>query len=115
MLPHINTRLKASYSYITFGLLFPVLLFEAYPMQIPFERGIEIVNSRGYELIGDVSLTQAEANLQVSEKPMKEFLRLSEATRPEGGLIRIYSDMDARVLFIFLDSEEGQLIVCRFR
>ncbi|MEE8354927.1 MAG: hypothetical protein V3S09_03790 [Candidatus Bathyarchaeia archaeon] len=85
-------------------------------MQVPFERGIEIVMSRGYELMGDVSLAQAGENLQVSEKPMKAFLLLSEATRAEDGVVRVFSDMDARVLFLFSpDSEGGQLIVCRFR
>ncbi|MEE9519458.1 MAG: hypothetical protein V3V93_04245 [bacterium] len=114
--PHINARIKASYPFITFGLLFSLLLFEAYPVQVPFERGIEIVKSRGYELIGDVSLARAEANLRVSEKSMTEFLRLSEATRSEDGVVLVFSDMDARVLFLVSpDSEEGQLIVCRFR
>ncbi len=77
--PYVNTRLKASYPYITFALLFSLLLFEAYPVSVPFERGIEIVKSRGYELNGDFSLTQIEANIKVSQRPMKEFLRLCDA------------------------------------
>jgi hypothetical protein len=114
--PHVNTRLKASYPYITFALIFSLLLFEAYPVPVLFERGIEIVKSRGYELNGDVSLTRTEANIKVSGRPMKEFLRLCEAMRSEEGVVRVFSDMDARVLFLVSpDSEEGQLIVCRFR
>ena len=77
--PHVNARLKASYHYITFALLFSLLLLEAYPVSVPFERGIEIVKSRGYELNGDVSLTQTEANIKVSQRTMKEFLRLCDA------------------------------------
>ena len=107
---------KSSYSYITFALLFSLLFFEAYPVSVPFERGIEIVRSRGYELNGEVSWTQAEANLKVSERPMKEFLRLCEGMRSEDGVVHVFSDMDARVLFLVsIDSGEGQLIVCRFR
>jgi len=114
--PYVNARLKASYPYITFALLFSLLLFEAYPVSVPFERGIEIVKSRGYELNGDVSLTQTEANIKGSQRTMKDFLRLCEAMRSEEGVVRVFSDMDARVLFLVsLDSEEGQLIVCRFR
>lgn len=114
--PHLNTRLKFSYSYITFALLFSLLLFEAYPVPVPFERGIEIVKSRGYELNGDISLTQAEENIKISPRPMKEFLRLCEAMRSEEGVVRVFSDMDAKALFLVSpDSEEGQLIVCRFR
>jgi len=116
LLPPIITRLKSSYHYITFALLFSLLLFEAYPAPVPFERGIEIVKSRGYELNAEMSLTQAEKNLRVSERPMKEFLRLCEAIRPGDGVVCVFSDMDARVLFLVSpDSEEGQLIVCRFR
>ena len=113
---HVNTRLKASYPYITFALLFSLLLFEAYPIPVPFERGIEIVKSRGYELNGEVSLTQTETNIKVSERPMKEFLQFCEAMRSEDGVVRVFSDMDAKVLFLVSpDSEEGLLIVCRFR
>ncbi len=116
LFPHVNTKSKSSYPYITFALLFSLLLFEAYPVQVPFERGIEIVKSRGYELMGDASLARAEANLRVSEKSMTEFLRLSEATRSEDGVVLVFSDMDARVLFLVShDSEKGQLIVCRFK
>lgn len=116
LFPHVNIKLKSSYPYITFALLFSLLLFEAYPVPAPFERGIEIVKSRGYELNGEVSLTQAEANLKVSERPMKEFLRLCEGMRSEDGAAWVFSDMDARVLFLVsIDSEEEQLIVCRFR
>jgi hypothetical protein len=116
LFPQLYTKLKSSYPYITYALLFSLLLFEAYPVSVPFESGIEIVKSRGYELNGDVSLTQAEVNLKVSEWPMKEFLRLCEGMRSEDGVVRVFSDMDARVLFLVSsDSEEGQLIVCRFR
>ena len=114
-LPPIIMRLKSSYHYITFALLFSLVLFEAYPVPVPFERGIEIVKSRGYELKGDVSLTHTEEN-KVSERPMKEFLRLCEAMRSEEGVVQVFSDMDAKVLFLVSpDSEEGQLSVCRFR
>jgi len=112
----IITRLKSSYHYVTFALLFSLLLFEAYPIPVPFERGIEIVKSRGYELNAEMSLTQAEKSLRVSERPMKEFLLLCEAMRSEEGAVRVFSDMDAKALFLISpDSEEGQLIVCRFR
>ena len=116
LFPQVNMKSKSSYSYITFALLFSLLFFEAYPVSVPFERGIEIVRSRGYELNGEVSWTQAEANLKVSERPMKEFLRLCEGMRSEDGVVHVFSDMDARVLFLVsIDSGEGQLIVCRFR
>ena len=114
--PQLNAKLNASYPYITFGLIFSLLLFEAYPVSAPFERGIEIVKSRGYELNGEVSLAQAEANFKISEKHMKEFFRLCDSMRSEDGAVRVFSDMDARVLFLVSpDSGEGQLIVCRFR
>jgi hypothetical protein len=116
ILSQINTRVRSSYPQITLALLFSLLLFEAYPLPVPFERGIEIVNSRGYELTGAVSITQAEANLIVSEMPMREFLRLCEARRSEDGFVLIFSDMDARVLLLLSpDSEAGHLILCRFR
>ena len=112
----MNTRLKSSYPYITFALLFSMFLFEAYPVPVPFERGIEIVKSRGYELNGDVSLSQIEVSLKISERPMNEFLRLCEAMRSEEGVVMVFSDMDAKVLFLVSpDSETGQLILCRFR
>lgn len=113
---HVNTRLKSSYPYITFALLFSFLLFEAYPLPVPLEIGIEIVKSRGYELNGEVSLTQVEANLRVSDRPMKEFLRLCETMLSEDGVVRVFSDMEAKVLFLVSPDSDGEhLIVCRFR
>ena len=74
------------------------------------------MKSRGYELNGDASLTQNEANIKVYERHMKEFLLLCEAIRPGDGGVCVFSDMDAKALFLISpDSEEGQLIVCRFR
>ena len=114
--PHIIAGLKSSYPHITFALLFSMLIFEAYPVPVPFERGIEIVRSRGYELSGVDGLTHLETNLEVSEMNMREFLLLCEALRSEGGVVRVFSDMDAKFLFLVSrDSEEGLLIVCRFR
>lgn len=114
--PKVYSRLKSSYPYITFALLFSMLIFEAYPVTVPFERGIEIVRSRGYELTGVDGLSLVDVNLKVSEMPMREFLLLCEALRSEGEAVRVFSDMDAKVLFLLSpDSKQGQLIVCRFK
>lgn len=114
--PKVYSRLKSSYPYITFALLFSMLIFEAYPISVPFERGIEIVRSRGYELTGVDGLSLVDVNLKVSEMPMREFLLLCEALRSEGEAVRVFSDMDAKVLFLLSpDSKQGQLIVCRFK
>ena len=114
--PNVIAGLKSSYPHITFALLFSVLIFEAYPVPVPFERGIEIVRSRGYELMGVYGLSQVEANLEVSEMHMKGFLLLCEALRSEDETVQVFSDMDAKVLFLVSpDSGEGQLIICRFR
>lgn len=114
--PKVYSRLKSSYPYITFALLFSMLIFEAYPISVPFERGIEIVRSRGYELTGVDGLSLVDVNLKISEMPMREFLLLCEALRSEGEAVRVFSDMDAKVLFLLSpDSKQGQLIVCRFK
>lgn len=114
--PKVYSRLKSSYPYITFALLFSMLIFEAYPVTVPFERGIEIVRSRGYELTGVDGLSLVDVNLKISEMPMREFLLLCEALRSEGEAVRVFSDMDAKVLFLLSpDSKQGQLIVCRFK
>jgi len=116
LFPHVKPKLKSSYPYITFALLLSMVLFEAYPVPAPFERGVEIVRSRGYELAGVDSLSQVEANLIVSEVSLKEFLLHCEAMRSEKGSVRILCHMDGKVLFLASpDSEEGQLILCRFR
>ena len=74
------------------------------------------MKSRGYQLNAEMSLTQAEKGFRVSERPMKEFLQLCEATPPGEGGVCVFSDMDARALFLVSpDPEPGQLIVCRFR
>jgi hypothetical protein len=93
-----------------------MLIFEAYPVPVSFERGIEIVRSRGYELMGVNGLLPVDVNLKTSEIPMREFLMLCEALRSEGESVRVFSDMDAKVIFLVSpDSKQEQLIVCRFK
>lgn len=78
-----------------------LLLFGAYPFQMPFEKGVEIVRRRGYELVGDNSLEEkASGSVELIETDFKEFIDACKAIKGIKGALTVYSDIDNRILFL---------------
>ena len=80
-----------------------------------FEKGIEVVRSRGYLLDGDSKWPECEdGGFNAIEKG---FLIECERIRTDNEGIAIHTDSDARVMFVFsLTEGSGEPIVffCRF-
>ncbi len=91
-------------------------MFGTYLIQVPFEKGIEIVRSRGYQLVGDHSLDEfTMEGVELVETEFRAFMRICGQVREDGEPFIVYSDVEARSLFLFDPGESGSIKIyfCR--
>ena len=109
--------LQGAFPYVTAVFAVPLLLFGTYLTQVPFEKGIEIVRSRGYQLVGDHSLDEfAVEGVELVETEFRAFMRSCERVKEDGEILTVFSDFEARSLFLFDSGEPGiiKIYFCRF-
>ncbi len=74
---------------------------------ISFEKGIEIVRSRGYSINGEMEWGIAYSeDWKVSERGLRSFLDACDRIQREHGSLTVYADFYAKVLFVFDPSPE---------
>ena len=74
---------------------------------ISFEKGIEIVRSRGYSINGEMEWELAYMeDWKVSERGLGSFLDACDRIQREYGSLTVYADFYAKVLFVFELSPE---------
>ena len=113
-----NGILQGAFPIVTIVFLASYLLYGAYPFQIQFEKGIEVVRSRGFELVGDYSLEEkAVGSVELVEVDLKAFMRTCESMKGDAETLTIYSDVDSRVLFLVESGEQGvvKIFFCTFK
>ena len=75
---------------------------------VTFERGIEIVRSRGYSIDRDMEWDLAYmGDWDVSERGLRSFLDACKIIQREQGSLTVHVDFYAKVLFVF-DSSRAQ-------
>jgi hypothetical protein len=74
---------------------------------VSFEKGIEIVRSKGYTINGEMDwdLTYSE-DWKVAERGLRLFLDECSRMQREYGSLTVYVDFYAKVLFVFDPSQE---------
>ena len=113
-----NSIIQGAFPIVAIVFLASILLFGAYPFQMSFEKGIEIVRSMGYELVGDHSLEEkASGGVELIETDFKGFMDACKAVKGEDGALTVYSDVDNRVLFLLEanDPDGIKIYFCQFR
>jgi len=111
-------NVKDSYPYLTFAVILSFIIFEIYPIPAPFERGIEYVRSRGFEIDGDSSLSDhAVGGSRVFERTLQGFVRLCVELREDEGSVVVMCDVDEKVLFLVVPGGDAfaTVYLCRFR
>ena len=74
---------------------------------ISFEKGIEIVRSRGYSINGEMEWDLAYSeDWKVAERGLRSFLDACDRIQSEHGSLTVYADYYAKVLFVFDPSPE---------
>ncbi|MGD2200318.1 MAG: hypothetical protein PVJ38_01640 [Candidatus Bathyarchaeota archaeon] len=85
-------------------------------MQATFEKGIEIIRSKGYTLDGDTSLDDFATEGTLSKESFRGFLSICRSIREQEGSVQIYSDVDAKVLFLVVSDPDAIWVhYCQFR
>jgi len=113
-----NGILQGTFPIVTIEFLASYLMYGAYPFQVQFEMGIEVVRSRGFELVGDYSLEEkAAGSVERVEVDFKAFMRTCESMKGDAETLTIYSDVDSRVLFLIESGEQGvvKIFFCTFK
>ena len=108
--------LQGAFPYVTVAFAISLLLFGTNFVQVPFEKGIEIVRSRGYQLIGDHSINEFTLEgAEAVETEFRAFMRICERVRGDGDPLTVYSDVDARMLFLVESGALGSIKIyyCR--
>lgn len=86
---------------------------------IDYEKGIELVRSKGYRLVGDVKWQECiEIHCEISEVNLREFMSICERHRSVNGSLTVYTDYDEKVIFLILPKnfiEVSEIFCCRFR
>ena len=109
--------LQGAFPYVTAVFAISLLLFGTYLTQVPFEKGIEIVRSRGYQLVGDHSLDEfAVEGVELVETEFRAFMRTCELVKEDGEILTVFSGVEARSLFLLDSGEPGiiKIYFCRF-
>lgn len=74
-----NGILQEVFPVVTLVFIASDLMDRAYPFHKQFEKGIEVVRRRGFELVGDYSLEErAAGNVNLVEVDFKAFMRTCE-------------------------------------
>lgn len=110
--------LQGTFPIVTIVFLASYLLYGAYPFQVQFEMGIEVVRSRGFELVGDYTLEEkAAGSVELVEVDFKAFMRTCESMKGDAETLTIYSDVDSRALFLIESWEQGtaKIFFCTFK
>jgi hypothetical protein len=108
--------LQGAFPYVTAVFAISLLLFGTYLVQVPY-KGIEAVRSRGYQLVGDHSLGEFTIEgAEAVETEFRAFMRICERVKGDREALIVYSDIDARYLFLFDPGESGSIKIyfCRF-
>jgi len=74
---------------------------------ISFEKGIEIIRSRGYSINGEMEWDLAYSeDWKVAERGLRSFLDACDRIQNEHRSLTVYADFYAKVLFVFDPSPE---------
>ena len=109
--------IQTMFPYLTIAAFVSLMLLGTNSFQIQFEKGIEIVRSRGYMLVGDFSLSQFTGEgVELVEAHFTEFIGICEAMDTDAESLTVYSDLDSKILFLIQEEENDgiRIFYCRF-
>jgi hypothetical protein len=118
-LPIIRLKdMRVYYFYLIIAMLGISTYYGFSQSFISFEKGIEIVRSRGYLINGEMEWELAYTeDWKVSERGLGSFLDACDRLKREHGSLTVYADFYAKVLFVFDSSPElsgRMLYFCNF-
>ena len=107
-LPIIRLKdMRVYYFSIIIAMLGISMYFGLSQSFISFEKGIEIIRSRGYSINGEMEWDLAYSeDWKVAERGLRSFLDACDRIQSEHGALTVYADFYAKVLFVFDPSLE---------
>ena len=79
------------------------------PLEIAFDKGIEIVKNRGYLFNNNFHWNEIKvAGIKVNEESWKGFLQICERLVGDFGNFKIYVDAEVRVMWVYTDPDANE-------
>ena len=95
------------------------LIYSSVNIHVEFEKGIEIIRSRGYLLSGDSRWTECVAGgCKVTKVSLNDFLKISERESTVSEPLIVYSDYYEKIIFVYTTSGNQNVLhvyYCRLR
>jgi hypothetical protein len=77
-------------------------------VKMKLEEGLEIVKSRSYSITSNVKWIEIQATgIKVTETSLKGFLQICERIALSLGNLRVYADLEARVMWVYADASSA--------
>jgi hypothetical protein len=77
--------------------------------------GIQIILEKGYDLCEYVKFDQIKAaGIKLSEKSWDAFLQICDRLVLNFGQVKVYADIEARVMFVYGDSSQQEVYYATF-
>jgi hypothetical protein len=80
------------------------------------EEGMEIVSSKSYEICSNVKWSEIKATgVKVTEMGLDGFLQVCERLALDLGNLRIYADVECRLLWIYSETNNSEVYYVQFK
>lgn len=77
-------------------------------IEAKFDDGLEIIKSKTYAVSNDIKWSEIEAaGIKITETSFKGFLQICERLALNLGNLKIYADVEARVMWVYSNSGEN--------
>ncbi len=75
-------------------------------IRVKFEDGLEIIKTKTYTISTDITWTEiTAAGLKITETTLNGFLQICERLALNLGNLKIYADIEARLMWVYSPSE----------
>jgi hypothetical protein len=77
-------------------------------VQMNFEQGLQVVETKTYNICYNVQWSEIKAaGVKITETSLKGFLQLCERLALNLGNLKVYADVEARVMWVYADPSHG--------
>ena len=116
--PRRKGSIKNSALILLAVLMILQIIMRSFSSPIEFEKGIEIVRSKGYDLDGDSTWQESvPEGYSITEKKWNGFLKMCQQIQTSTGNVVVYTDYTAKVMYVLYRAEnpgEPRAYYCQF-
>ena len=87
---------------------------EIIPMKI--EDGLEIISTKSYQICSNAKWSEIKAaGIKITETSLNGFLQVCERVALDLGNLKVYADLECRLLWVYSDSDASEAYYVQFK